>query len=176
MQSSDFYWGIGFRPYVLRPTATVGPSRSHWVRSTNVVAISSSLHLQPHTDIGLRYRELLYPLQMPYDASFSFDSATHLWLPSDPPSREQTGRYANQRVDRCSGQRPCLVGVGFPLVGPRDRICAYRLFTSGVYAHLRFVVSCQSHSHFVLTHKPRQPHLQVNKTLYGNENLRKQVL
>ena len=152
---------LAFVPWVLRPTANAESSRSHWVRQTNFVPITSSLHRQHHTDIGLWHCELPYPLPMPYDASFSFATVTHLWLPSDLPLREQTGRYASRRVDRCSGQRPCLIDVGFPLVGPRDRICVSRLFFSGVYAHLRFVVSCQSHSRPVRTHGPRQTRLQV---------------
>ena len=41
VRSSDFFWVIGFRPLVLRPTACAEPRRYRWVRPTDFMTILS---------------------------------------------------------------------------------------------------------------------------------------
>ena len=58
----------------------------------------------------------------PYGTSLSFATTTHLWPLPDPPSRKLPQRnqpHWDRPVN--SGPRPCLVSVGFPLSGSRDR-------------------------------------------------------
>ena len=53
-----------------------------------------------------------------------------------PGSALGTGRHPpwsgrpRKRRGRCSGRRPCLIGVGFPLSGPRDKACTHMLTSS----------------------------------------------
>ena len=62
------------------------------------------------------------PTEHAYGASLSFATTTHLWPLPDPPSRKPPQRnqpHWDRPVN--SGPRPCLVSVGFPLSGSRDR-------------------------------------------------------
>ena len=123
MQSSDFYWAIGFRLLVLRPTALTEPSRSHWVKPRNFVTHPSPLRLWHRRISGVgaacrltRHGRLT---ALHFRSAWSRTYGFHQTPPRGSP---QVAR-AVLGADRCSGQRPCHIGVGFPSSGPRVRIC-----------------------------------------------------
>ena len=75
------------------------------------------LYAHPPTDTGLRCREPAYPrVHASISASLTFDSASHLRLPPDAPSR----------------LRPCHIGVRFPPSGSSEDLVLFhsRDFTS----------------------------------------------
>ena len=138
MELSDLCRDIGFHPFVLRPTCEQEPDTSLWVRTTEFRTLPvANTHVEP-TDIGRRCYGPAHPLRMPYGASLSFGHDSHLWLPSDQPSRAEVRSQTDvtSQPGRCSGLSPCLLGDGFPLSGPEVRI-RFASLTSNQIVHAR---------------------------------------
>ncbi len=124
-RSSDFCRAISLRSFILGHTGlTAGTRQISWGKTLRF----RRDHVA-NTLLGTdRNRASLLAAssptrRTPYGASLSFATTTHLWLPSDPPSRKPPQRQPGRTGDRPvnSGPRPCLVDVGFPLSGPQDR-------------------------------------------------------
>jgi hypothetical protein len=57
----------------------------------------------------------------PYGASLSFATTTHLWLPSDPPSRKPASQTSRQQTARSiPGRALASSMLGSPCQGPRS--------------------------------------------------------
>ncbi len=125
MGFSDFCWAIGFHPFVLRPTSKLEPSRSLGVRITDIERIPSPL-LQAETNrnwaslLGASSpsTQALRRFTLVRDA-FTPMASSRPALAGGPPTEHSVPL---RNPDRCSGPSPCLLGGGFPLLGPQDRI------------------------------------------------------
>jgi hypothetical protein len=186
-RSSDFCWVIGFRSLVLRPTTCVEPSRSHWVRPTDITTIPSPLRPQLRRISGFVAACRLTRCRRLTALRFRSKRSCTYGFHQTPPRGNLA--HAATRSFRCSGtaplpprcrvpsvrapdqapeQRPCHLGVGFPPSGPRIRICVYIRSPPVCW-------SCQSHRDLRSNHLTSTPPPPNCGSPRGDDTLRSPI-
>ena len=151
------HWPPSFGPraYRSRGTQQISLGKTERLRTYPVANTSRHQRLL----LGFVARGRLTPPSTPYGASLSLETDAHLRLPSDSPSRVTNFALRSPHISLAvgsndpgaPGQRPCLLGVGFPPSGPRVRTC--RLHNSPPVFQ-----SCQSHLRNAPASGGRVPH------------------